>query len=116
MCHWVPKSSSDAPAICAGCPVQFPTDFPTVQKVPARETKTGFVGVRSNRATDPAWPHTFAGCPGSTVDGKESLLHHSRVNGVAPPNPPPVAYMQVRWRPTTVPTICASPGDRSPSP
>ena len=41
MCHWVPKSSSDAPAICAGCPVQFPTDFPTVRKCQLGKPRPG---------------------------------------------------------------------------
>ncbi len=42
-------------------PTEYTTDFPTGQKVPDRETKTRFVGVRSNRATDPEWAHTLAG-------------------------------------------------------
>jgi len=61
-------------------------------------TKTRFVGVRSNRTTDPGWAHTLAGWVGSTLEGKESLCHNASVNGVAPPKPPPLPYMQVSRR------------------
>ena len=84
--------------------------LPHGPKVPARGTKTRFVGVRSNRATDPEWVHTFAGWVGSTVDSKESLCHHSSVNGVAPPNPPPTAYMQVSQRSDNRSGLLCEPG------
>ena len=79
-------------------PTEYTTDFPTARKCQLGEPKPGLWASEVTGRPIPEWAHTFAGKVESTVDAKESLCHHSSVNGVAPPNPPPTAYMQVSRR------------------
>jgi hypothetical protein len=84
-------------------PHRVPHRLPHGPNVPARGTKTRFVGVRASRATDARWAHVFWSWVRSTLDanaeeGKEAPCHNSSVNGVAPPIPPPLAYIQASRR------------------